>query len=254
MKRRMAIFCLFASTAVSSQNFYIAHRGASFDAPENTVASVKLAWEVGADAAEIDVYLSVDNRVMVIHDKDTRRICSGENYIIKETPSSLLRTLDAGSWKGAGFKGERIPFLEEILATIPEGKTLVVEVKCGSEIIPYLDEILSISAKKPQLVFISFGWDTILGLKKSFPGNKAYWLTSSKAEALKKMDEAAAAGLDGINMQFSAIDNEVLMTAQKNNLQILAWTVDNPEEVKRLQALGVKYFTTNRPQWLKQQL
>ena len=250
----MTIFCMTLSTAVLSQNFYIAHRGASYDAPENTVASVKLAWEVGADASEIDVYLSSDNQVMVIHDKDTHRTCSGENFIIRDTPSSVLRALDAGIWKGPGFKGERIPTLEEIIATIPERKILVVEIKCGSEIIPYLENILSKCNKQSQLIFISFGWETIVNMKKSFPGNKAYWLTSNKADALKKMSEAADAGLEGINMQHSAIDAEIITMAKKYHLEILAWTVDNPEEVKRLQALGVTHFTTNRPQWLKQQL
>ncbi|NCB09561.1 MAG: glycerophosphodiester phosphodiesterase, partial [Bacteroidia bacterium] len=71
------IFILFVLTSFS-QNTIIAHRGASFDAPENTVASAKLGWEQGADAVEIDIYLSKDNRVMVIHDKDTKRTCSGK--------------------------------------------------------------------------------------------------------------------------------------------------------------------------------
>ena len=67
-----------------AQNTFIAHRGASYLAPENTVASAKLAWELGADAVEVDVYLSKDNRVMVIHDKDTKRTCSGKkNLTIK---------------------------------------------------------------------------------------------------------------------------------------------------------------------------
>jgi glycerophosphoryl diester phosphodiesterase len=104
----------------------IAHRGASHDAPENTLASVNLAWEIGADAAEVDVHLSKDKRIMVIHDGDTKRT-TGENMLIRESMSSDLRSLDASNSMDQ-FRGERIPFLEEVMATVPEGKVLFVEV------------------------------------------------------------------------------------------------------------------------------
>jgi len=254
MRTWITLITMTLVTSLSAQNFYIAHRGASYDAPENTVASVNLAWEKGADAAEIDVYLALDNRVMVIHDKDTHRTCQGKNFTVATTPSIVLRDLDAGSWKAPEFKGEKIPFLEEIITTVPEGKTLVVEIKCGSEIIPQLERILTKSSKKTQIIFISFGWETILDIRKAFPENKAYWLSGDKKSALKKISAVADAGLEGINMQFSAIDSELMAAAKEYNLEVLAWTVDNPEEAKRLNALGVTHITTNRPDWLKQQV
>ncbi len=240
--------------ALSAQNFYIAHRGASYDAPENTVASAKLAWEAGADAVEIDIHLASDNRVMVIHDKETHRTCSGKNLVVKSTPSVVLRDLDAGSWKDPKFKGEKIPYLEEILATLPEGKTLVVEVKCGSEVVPHLERIMAKCTRKSQVVFIGFGWDTMVDIKKAFPDNKTYWLSGSKQAAVKRLDEVASTGMNGINMQFSAIDEELVSMAKAKNLEVLAWTVDDPQEASRLTALGVTHITTNRPAWLKQQL
>jgi glycerophosphoryl diester phosphodiesterase len=254
MKTVITVFLMSWVTIVSGQNFYIAHRGASNEAPENTLASVKLAWEAGADAAEIDVHLASDNRIMVIHDKDTRRTCAGKSFIIKNTPSEVLRDLDAGSWKDPGFKGEKIPYLEEIIETIPEGKKLVVEIKCGSEIIPHLERVMAKTPKSAHVIFISFGWETILDIKKAFPGNPAYWLSSDKKNALKRIPEVAEAGLAGINMQYGSIDEELIAAAKKYNLEVLAWTVDQPEEAKRLHGLGVSYITTNRPDWLKQQL
>lgn len=245
---------ILTGTLVMAQNFYIAHRGASYDAPENTVASAKLAWAVGADAVEIDIYLAADNRIMVIHDKDTRRTCGGKNLAVKTTPSLLLRELDAGNWKDPKYKGEKIPYLEEILATVPEGKILVVEIKCGSEVIPHLERILSKSDKKDRIIFISFGWDTILDVKKKFPENKAYWLAGTKQAAVKKLELVAENGLEGINMQYSAIDEELFSLAKKLNLEVLAWTVDDPDEARRLNAIGVTHLTTNRPDWLKKQL
>src|SRR6188768_2306112 len=72
----------------------VGHRGASFDAPENTVAAVRLAWEQKADAAEFDVYLTKDRKVVVIHDKDTKRTAGGVNKVVAESTLAELRALD----------------------------------------------------------------------------------------------------------------------------------------------------------------
>jgi glycerophosphoryl diester phosphodiesterase len=240
---------------LTAQNTFIAHRGASFLAPENTLASAKLAWELGADAVECDIHLSKDNRIMVIHDKNTKRTCSGKtNLSIAGTPSTLLRDLDAGSWKDTKYTGEKIPFLSEMIETVPEGKTLVVEIKCGNEVIPALVRLMEKCKKKEQIVFISFDWKTIVEVKKTFPQSKCYWLSSSKTGLHNKIKEAADNKLDGVNLEYSIIDEEVVKIAKENNLEVLAWTVDDPEEAKRLSKLGVTKITTNRPDWLKEEM
>jgi len=254
MKNKLVLLMTIISISLQAQNFYIAHRGASYDAPENTVAAAKLAWEQGADAVEIDVYLAADNRIMVIHDKDTKRTTGGKNMVIKNTPSLVLRDLEVGSWKDPKFKGEKIPFIEEIMETVPEGKTLVVEVKCGPEIVPHMERVLHKHPKKSQIVFISFGWETITELKKAFPENKAYWLSGSKHEVKKRMDEIIPAGLDGINLNYAIIDEDLVKEAHERGFPVLAWTVNDPSEARRLIALGVTHITTDRPQWLKQQV
>ncbi len=199
MKTTISLILLLISMTGMSQNTFIAHRGASYLAPENTLASAKLAWELGADAVEVDIHLSKDNRVMVIHDKDTKRTCNGKkNMIIAKTPSLVLRDLDAGSWKGEEFKGEKIPFLSEIIATVPDGKKLVVEIKAGSEIIPALKRSVEKSGKIRQLVFISFNWKAIIETQEAFPENKCYWLSSSKIGLNKKMEEAVGARIPSV--------------------------------------------------------
>jgi len=255
MKQIISIFLLAIGFQVSSQQMFIAHRGASYLAPENTVAAANLAWELGADAVEVDVHLSKDNRVMVIHDKDTKKTCSGKkNLVIAKTPSILLRDLDAGIWKGEEFKGEKIPFLREIIETVPEGKTLVVEIKCGSEVLPAIQRCVERSGKLEQIVFISFGWETIVDTKEQFPGNKCYWLSALKPGLKKKIRQAAELGLEGINLRHSIIDKNMVALAQENNLEVLTWTVDDPEEAKRLTDLGVTGITTNRPKWMKEEM
>ncbi|MDX8338402.1 glycerophosphodiester phosphodiesterase family protein [Draconibacterium sp. IB214405] len=256
MKTTLALILLLTGITTMAQNTFIAHRGASYLAPENTVASAKLAWELGADAVEVDVHLSKDNRVIVIHDKDTKRTCSGKtNLTIAKTPSILLRDLDAGSWKGEEFKGEKLPFLSEIIETVPEGKTLVVEIKAGGDdIIPALRRTIDNSEKIDQIVFISFGWETIINTHKEFPDNKCYWLSSIKPGIKKKMEEAAAEGLTGVNLKNSIIDEEIVAQAKDLNLEVLSWTIDNPEEAQRHTDIGVTGITTNRPKWLKEQM
>ena len=255
MKLQISTFFFFIVLNMTAQNTFIAHRGASFLAPENTVASAKLAWELGADAVECDIHLSKDNRIMVIHDKDTKRTCSGKkNLTVADSPSTLLRDLDAGIWKDPKYKGEKIPFLTEIIETVPEGKTLVVEIKCGSEVLPPLVREIEKCKKKEQIVFIAFDWKTMVEVKKTFPENKCYWLSASKNGLHKNIVEAADNGLDGVHLHYSIIDEEVVKIAKENKLEVLSWTVDDPAEAKRLTELGVAKITTNRPDWLKEEL
>lgn len=255
MKICLTLITLFFAAQLMGQPMIIAHRGASYLAPENTVASAKLAWELGADAVEVDIHLAKDNRVMVIHDKDTKKTCSGKkNFTVSKTPSVLLRELDAGLWKDEKYKGEKIPFLSEILHTVPEGKTLVVEIKCGSEVLPHLKRVVEKSGKQSQVVFISFGWQTILDTKQEFPENKCYWLSSIKPGLKRKAEKAAEAGLDGLNLRHTIITPEVMDVAEKHNLEVFTWTVDDPVVAKNLAAMGVAGITTNRPNWLKEQI
>lgn len=246
----IGLIVLFIFGISSGQMEFIAHRGASAAAPENTLASVKLAWKVGADAAEVDIHLSDDKKVVVMHDYNTKRT-SGQDHIIKETSSVVLRKLDVGSFKDIKYRNEKVPFLKEIIKTIPHGKKLVVEIKCKSEVLPFLEEIVNKSRKKEQLVFIAFDWNTIVETKKMFPENKCYWLSSNRKDVLSKLNGFSESGLDGLNLNYSVIDETIVMLAGKSGIEVLAWTVDDPVEAKRLIKLGITRITTNKPDWLK---
>src|SRR6266536_3117553 len=118
----------------------IAHRGASRDAPENTLAAVNLAWRQGADAAEVDVQFSRDGKLVVIHDPNTRRTAKRNKKVSDQTLAEL-RLLDVGRWKGDQWRGERIPTLEEVLETVPNGKRRVVELKAAPNAIPKFSQL-----------------------------------------------------------------------------------------------------------------
>jgi len=235
------------------QTDFIAHRGESGLAPENTLAAFRLAWELNADAVELDIHVSKDNRVMVIHDGNTKRT-SGKDLEVKNTLSDDLRKLDVGLFKDSAYRYEKIPFLEEAIAIIPKNKNLVIEIKSGEDVLPALEMIVTTTGKKEQLVFIAFGWNTILETKKLFPKNRCYWLSNNKKEVLEKMEDVAAAGLTGLDLHFLVIDEALMQKARQLNLDVIAWTVDNPVEAKRLSNLGVKSITTNRTAWLRSQM
>ena len=121
MKQHIALLLIFSIfTCISgctNSVEIIAHRGASYLAPENTMASVMLAWEKGVDA-EVDVHLSKDNQIIVIHDSTTKR--TGQTDLtVKETEYQHLSKLDVGTFKSEKYSGEPIPLLSDILKTIP---------------------------------------------------------------------------------------------------------------------------------------
>lgn len=247
------IIMLSAATALNSQVKIIAHRGASYIAPENTVASAELAWEKGADAVEVDIYLTKDNKVICIHDSNTKRT-TGEDHKVSETDSKILRTLDAGSFKDPKYKGEKLPLLKEIIKTVPKGKELVVEIKCKSEILPYLEKEVKRYQKKNVFTFICFDFPTISDTKKVFPSNSCYWLCSNAGLLEKNFDKVSPAGIEGVSLSWNIINENVINKARNLNLEVYSWTVDDPVEAKRLIPLGVKGITTNRPGWLREQI
>jgi len=227
----------------------IAHRGASYLAPENTLASVKLAWEQGADAVEVDVHLTRDHGIVVIHDPTTGRT-AGTDLEVAATDASALRSLDVGSLKGPQFRGERIPLLEEVLDTVPAGGRLFLEIKCGPEILPILHETLIRSGKRAQVVLIGFDLATMKAAKESFPDVPAYWLCDKTLWRPSRYVLAATAkahGLDGLNVHWSGITWGFARAVRRAGLKLFAWTVDDPADAARLRTLGIDGITTNRP-------
>lgn len=257
MNMRKAIFIItfFIMTPllIYSQVSIIAHRGASWLAPENTVAASRLAWDLDADAVECDIWLSKDNRIICIHDATTKRT-TGQDFRVSETDSKTLRKLDAGSFKDEKYRGEKLPFLHELIKAVPEGKELVVEIKCGAEILPVLVKTVNKYDNKRVFSFISFNFDVIAETKKLFPEKKCYWLCSNAALLESTINRVTDAGLDGISLNFSIINEDVMKKAASLGLDVYSWTVDKPEEAERLIALGVKGITTNRPGWLEEQI
>lgn len=241
----------------------VGHRGASFDAPENTVASVKLAWDQKADAAEFDVYLSKDGKIVVLHDKNLKRTAGIDKNLIDLTADELTK-MEVGRWKGDRFAGERLPMLEDVLATVPAGKRVFIEVKCGPEIVPELDRVLKADKLKPeQTAIISFSADVVAASKNARPDLKAYWIVSiapkkdqpapTAAELIAKAKTIQADGLD-LSATPAVLTAEFARAVKASGLALLVWTVNDVELARKMVAIGVEGITTDRPQWLRSRL
>lgn len=231
----------------------IAHRGDSFLTPENTMAAVNSAWDKDVDAVEVDVYLSRDNRVMVIHDATTGRT-GDRDYEVRETTADKLREVDVGSFKELKFKGEKIPFLEEVITSVPPGKELFIEIKGTDEAVPFIREIIEGSGKKDQVVIIGFNLNTVAESKKIMPEIPVFWLHSAAEDdegntlpiPLNIIETAEKHNLNGVNINYKGITKEFVETCRKADQQVYVWTVDAKSDIKAVLKLGVDGITTNR--------
>jgi glycerophosphoryl diester phosphodiesterase len=244
----------------------VAHRGASFDAPENTLAAFRLAWQQNADLIEGDFRLTRDGQIICIHDATTDRT-TGHKAKIADSTLADLRKLDAGSWKSPKFKGEPLPTLDEVLATVPKDKRILIEIKSGPEIVPPLKAQLAKSPVAPaQTTIISFDQKVIAACKKEMPDRKAYFLFDFKQKEGKwnntpdgVLQLAKSLGADGVDLGLRAetlplFTNDFLKSLKANNLELHVWTVNDPALAREAIRLGAKSITTDKPQSLRDQL
>jgi len=243
----------------------VAHRGASADAPENTLASFNLAWEQKADAIELDIYLTSDGKIICIHDKDTLRT-TGKNLLVAGSTLAQLQALDAGTWKDARWKEERMPTLAEAIATIPAGKRVFIEIKTDEKLIPELQRVITASGRPvEQFVIISFNYEALEMARPVFPNIPLLWIIGAKKDKVtgKKsyppldplVEKARTARLDGLDLHYEfPLDAAAVAKVKGAGLKLAVWTVDDPAAAKKLAALGVEAITTDKPAFLRERL
>jgi glycerophosphoryl diester phosphodiesterase len=261
MHPALPILALLVGSLDAAEPFLVAHRGASHDAPENTLPAFELAWKQGADAIEGDFHLTADGQVVCIHDFDTARV-SGRKQVVKDSTLAELRTLDAGAWFKPAWEGTRMPTLREVAATVPEGKKFYVEVKCGPEIVPaLLGDLAASGLADDQIVVISFNAPVIQVLKERKPGYKACWLSSfGKNSPLDPSAGEVLATVRGIKADgFSSkadprLDAAFVKTLRDAGVEYHCWTVDDAATARRFLELGALSITTNRPGFLREAL
>ncbi|QEG41749.1 glycerophosphodiester phosphodiesterase [Roseimaritima ulvae] len=268
MRYLIATFALllpmFVTESVMGQKI-VAHRGASFDAPENTLAAFRQAWQQQADAIEGDFYLTSDGQIVCIHDKTTKRVAP-QQPVLQVAKSTLaeLRALDVGSWKDPRYQGETIPTLQEVLATIPAGKQIFVEIKCGPEILPELKKQLTASGlAAEQIVIIAFDQAVVRGARRMMPQYKANWLTSykqnkvttqwtpSRSRVLEILQQTSATGL-GTQGNLEVLGPKFVDAVHQAGKEFHVWTVNDADPARTLAGWGADSLTTDRPAFIRQ--
>ncbi|MBL4636750.1 MAG: hypothetical protein JKY56_23065, partial [Kofleriaceae bacterium] len=203
-----------------------AHRGASGRAPENTLSAVSLAFELGADAVEIDVRLTSDDQVVVFHDADTRRV-GGRDRMLRKQSLAQLRELDIGLWKGSEFAGERIATISELLAIIPEGKTVFVEIKDGSSSVPHLLREIDKCQSRYAVAIESFEEAVLHAVREQCPAlalHRTIGLARKHGAIVpfpaSLARQAAQSGLAGLSVDYRGITPEFAEAVRSEGLQL----------------------------------
>jgi len=225
----------------------IAHRGASGHAPENTLAAFKKAVAMGAAFIETDLHLSRDARFVAIHDATLNRTTNGKGAVHDMTLSDLRR-LDAGSWFGSEFAGERIPTLEELLEFSKKNDVVFyLEMKpegsWGGE--HALVGALRQSGEIPRAVVISFDPAVVLNLRKIEPTLMTGLLFDGQLD--KPIQKAVEIGARQLVARGDLVTPALLSEARKNDLQVICWTVNHPAHMRMLIAAGVNGIMSDYP-------
>jgi glycerophosphoryl diester phosphodiesterase len=225
----------------------IAHRGASGHAPENTLAAFKRAVALGATFIETDLQLTRDSRFVAMHDATVNRTTNGQGKVHDLTLMELRR-LDAGSWFGSEFAGERIPTVDDILEFSKKHDVVFyLELKPGGSwggehaLVGALRE----SGEIPRSVVISFDADILARLRKIEPTLMTGLLYDGQIE--QPVEKALEVGARQLAVRGDLVTPALLKGARKRDLQVVCWTVNHPAHIRMLIAAGVDGIMSDYP-------
>ncbi|QZA33482.1 glycerophosphodiester phosphodiesterase family protein [Hydrogenibacillus sp. N12] len=233
-----------------------AHRGASAVAPENTLAAFQAALLAGADGIELDVQLTRDGVVVVIHDETLERTTDGSGFVHEKTWAELAR-LDAGRWFHPDFRGERVPRLEDVLVWA-RGTNLRLNIELKNALFPMpgLEETVVALLHRHDLVertvLSSFNHESVRRLRHEHPEVRAAILYV--ARLFDPCRYLAAIGGADLHPYYLTVSPELAAHAAACGARVRAFTVDRPEDIRLLQAYGVHGVITNRPAEARQAL
>jgi glycerophosphoryl diester phosphodiesterase len=226
-----------------------AHRGASAEAPENTLAAFSLALAQDADGIELDAQRCASGEVVALHDASLQRT-TGFPALVTDASYSVLRTLDAGAWKADRFRGERIPLLAEVLETFP--RLVNVELKCEATddggLTAEVVNVVRATRAEDRVLLSSFNGACLWRARLLAPRiPRALLFESEQRWPLRSGLFAPLLGVQSLHPE------HVLATASRvsrwrgRGYSVACWTVDDPEDAARLYESGTAAIITNRP-------
>jgi glycerophosphoryl diester phosphodiesterase len=229
--------------------YILGHRGASGTAPENTKAAFNQALQVGADGVELDVHLTKDKKLVVIHDERVDRTTDGIGYI-KDLTLKEIKKLDAGSYFSPKYAGERILTLEEGLELTQSSNLINIEIKNIIIKYKYIErEVVNIIKKmnlESKVICSSFNHYSIALIKQLSPDIKTGLLYVSTL--YQPWAYAESIGADAIHPQYYSVSSEIVNACHKNNIRVNVWSVDDKSAIKQMISNQVDTIITNYPE------
>jgi len=242
----------------------IAHRGASANAPENTLAAFQRAVDLGADGIEFDVQLAADGVAVVFHDPSLNRI-AGRKGRIRQIGSDELQAVDAGSWfnrrypdrADPSFANERIPTLREALRRLERFDGLLyVELKSREKDIEQLAGAIAVeicdSPLLPRIIVKSFKLRALPYIRAMCPDVRTAALFAPKIRNLIRKEKhilglAEDAGAEEVSLHYTLATRKLVSEAEGRGLDVVIWTADRAVWARRAAELGLKAIITNDP-------
>jgi glycerophosphoryl diester phosphodiesterase len=234
-----------------SRPVIFAHRGASAFAPENTLASFRLAVEQGAPAVELDVKLTADGQVVVLHDHLMDRTTDGHGPLIKMTLEQVKK-LDAGAKFSEKYRGEPIPTLQEVFEAV--GKQVLINVELTNYTTPTDDlvsrvvEVVHRCKMEDQIIFSSFNPLNLIQAQKLLPEVPAGLLaTEGKSGALARSFVGNLIPHQALHPYLDDVTQKLVDQVHARGRRVHVWTVNPEAEMRRLFGYGVDGIFTDNP-------
>lgn len=243
-------FALIETADFRRDTLVIAHRGASHGAPENTLAAFQLAIDEGADAIELDVQQTSDGEIVVIHDKDVKRVTGTDGNVWELTTSEISR-LDAGSSFSQSFRGTRIPTLAQTVDLVGSQASLMIELKINGHNPNLANNVLDLVRNAEPLhrySFISLDYDALQQIRRLDPVQKIGLLVSANIGNINSLD------VDFLALSKSLIDPSLMAEARNMERPVYVWTIDDENDMIRMLDMGIDGIITNRPGLLRKLL
>jgi glycerophosphoryl diester phosphodiesterase len=229
----------------------IAHRGASAHAPENTLAAFRLALEHGADGVELDAKLSADGHVMVIHDQTVDRTTGGHGRV-RELTLAQLKKLDAGSHFDSSFAREQIPTLDEVFVAV--GARTLVNLELTNYASPadkLPDKVADLVIKfglQEHILFSTFHPLTLIRIRRRLPQVPVALLAiPGGAGGLARGWLGRLLSPKALHPYYTDVSAKTMAAEKRRERMVNAWTVNDPEEMRRLFQMGIDGIITDDP-------
>ncbi len=229
-----------------------AHRGASGEAPENTLASFRQAILQQCDVIELDIHLTSDGHVVVCHDETLDRTTDRSGAIAELTLEEIRRA-DAGSWFDPAFAGERIPLLQEVLELVPAEIGLNIELKmsCGGRLEEAAIKLLRENGRLDSVLFSSYDHKLLHRIKQQAPEARISLVYDFKP--LHPLSLIRDFGLDvfAVSLYHGMVEQEDVEAIRKHGKHVIVWTVNQEPAMRRMLDCGVSGIITDHPALLK---